>query len=519
MKPLSLSENISYKWVAMFIVMIGVFMTLLSTTIVNITLPKMMAELNTDTLGIQWVVITYMISAAIAMPVTAWLGAAIGRRYTYIIGLVIFTGASLFCGQAWNLESMNIARLIQGIGEGIIVVTALTILYETFPQNEKGLSMGIFGLGACFAPALGPTLGGYLTEHLSWRWVFYINLPVGLLGLLLALVWLRETKPEEERLLRFDWIGFSMMALMFSCLITFLARGQEKEWLHSDFILTLIVLFGISLAAFLIWEGRSKAPLIDLRLFKDPVFSLCVLILVLGSMAIYGVFFLLPLYLVGLRLYPTTMAGLLMLPGSLATGVGVVIGGILSDRWRSKPVLLISTIGLAWTSFHLSTLNLYTPKEIFLFDFILWGGMMGLFFAPALTLALSRLPAERVNMGSSIQNSLRLVAGSIGTSVAVTILARKSAYHFEALSAKLTYDNIAFKQLFPKFSSYLLGKGGSVVDKQALAMAEMTIQQTATSYAFQSCFIYLSLFALLAAVLVLFIREPKVKVKRASVVH
>lgn len=144
---------------------------------------------------------------------------------------------------------------------------------------------------------------------------------------------------------------------------------------------------------------------------------------------------------------------------------------------------------------------------------------MGLFFAPALTLALSRLPAERVNMGSSIQNSLRLVAGSIGTSVAVTILARKSACHFEALSAKLTYDNIAFKQLFPKFSSYLLSKGGSVVDKQALAMAEMTIQQTATSYAFQSCFIYLSLFALLCAVLVLFIHEPKVKVKRASVVH
>jgi DHA2 family multidrug resistance protein len=514
MKPLSLSENINYKWVATFIVMIGVFMTLLDTTIVNITLPKMMAELNTDTLGIQWVVISYLIGSAIFMTMTAWLGAAIGHRYTYILGLTLFTSMSALCGQAWNLESMNTARFIQGIGEGIVVVIGLTILFEVFPEDEKGLAIGIYGLGASFAPALGPTLGGYLTEHLSWRWIFYVNLPVGLLGLLLSLAFLKESRPAEERLWRFDWMGFSMMAFMFSCLITFLAKGQEKEWLHSDFILTLIVFFGLSLAAYLFWEGRSKAPLIDLRLFKDPVFSVCVLIIVLGSMAAYGVFFLLPLYLMQLRLYPTSMAGLLMLPGSLAAGVGVVIGGVLSDRWRAKPILLIGTIGLAWTSFHLSTLDLYTPKEIFLFDFILWGGMSGLFFAPAMAMALSRLPTERVNMGSSIQNSLRLVAGSIGTSVAVTILARKSAYHFEALSAKLTYDNIAFKQLFPKFSSYLIGKGGSVVDKQALAVAEMTIQQTATSYAFQSCFIYLSLFALLGAILVLFIREPCTVKKR-----
>ena len=234
------------KWAAAGIVMIGIFIALLDATIVDIVLPKMMSSLNTDTYGVQWVVISYLTAAAIAMTSVEWLGAKIGHRNTYLAGLVIFTFFSILCGQASSIGFMNFSRFMQGLGEGIIVPIGMTILCEVFPDEERGTALGVYGLGASCAPALGPTLGGIITEHLSWRWIFYVNVPIGIIGIFLTIVLLRETSPEHEKARSFDLPGFVFMAIAFGSLITFLSKGQEKGWLQSDYILGLITVFLIS---------------------------------------------------------------------------------------------------------------------------------------------------------------------------------------------------------------------------------------------------------------------------------
>ena len=255
------------KWVAAGIVMIGIFIALLDATIVDIVLPKMMSSLNTDTYGVQWVVISYLTAAAIAMTSVEWLGAKLGHRNTYLVGLIIFTFFSILCGQANSITLMNISRFMQGIGEGIVVPIGMTILCEVFPDEERGAALGVYGLGASCAPALGPTLGGFITEHLSWRWIFYVNVPIGIIGIFLTMVLLRETSPEHEKARSFDLPGFLTMAIAFGSLITFLSKGQEKGWLQSDYILGLIAVFLISFPLFIVIQFKRKEPLFDLRVF------------------------------------------------------------------------------------------------------------------------------------------------------------------------------------------------------------------------------------------------------------
>jgi MFS transporter, DHA2 family, multidrug resistance protein len=270
--------GIQYKWVAAAVVMVGVFMTLLDTTIVDITLPKMIAELATDTLGIEWVVITYLVGSAISMATAGYLGDRLGHKRTYIIGMAIFAIASAFCGQAWDMPAMNVSRLIQGFGEGLVVPIGMTVLYEVFPARERGLAMGIYALGASFAPALGPALGGLLTEHFNWRWIFYVNLPVSVAGVTAAAFLLLPHKPTRQVSNRFDLFGFLSMSCWVSAFIIFLTKGQKWGWWGSDLFVALVLLFVVSLLAFLLWEHRRKDPLIEIHLFRNSTFTLVTLI-------------------------------------------------------------------------------------------------------------------------------------------------------------------------------------------------------------------------------------------------
>ena len=503
--------GIEYKWVAAVIVMIGTFMTLLDTTIVDITLPKMIAELNTDPLGIQWVVITYLTAAAIAMTTVPWLGAKIGHKQTYILGMLIFVLSSAVCGQAWNTASMNTARIVQGFGEGLVVPIVMTILYEVFPKRERGLAMGIFGLAASFAPAVGPTIGGILTEHLSWRWIFYVNLPVGGVGILLAVFLLHRSKPASETAKSSDGVGFGIMVVWVCSLIVFLAKGQQWGWWHSDLVVLLAVVFALSLPAYILWELRARQPLTEMRFFRSPTFALTIVVTVLSSMTMYGAFFLLPLYMERLRLYPTLTAGLVLLPGSLAMAVSVIAGGILADKWDAKKVLLFGMLGLVIATYHFSTLDLYTDKLTVALNFCLWGIMAGLVFPTTALIAFSALEPHQINMGSSIQNMSRLLAGSLGTSIAVTMLERRSDAFFDALSQKLTYASPAMRTFSADLPAYFARTGVDPITAQqkASALMELHIQANATAYAFQSAFLYLAAFSVVGAVLVLGIKHRK----------
>uniref|UniRef100_UPI002623AE31 DHA2 family efflux MFS transporter permease subunit n=1 Tax=Sulfurihydrogenibium sp. TaxID=2053621 RepID=UPI002623AE31 len=284
-----------------FIVMTGAFMAILDTTIVDIVVPKMMGPLQTDLYGIQWVITAYMIASAVMLILSEWLDKVIGLRKVFIGGIVLFTFSSFMCGQAQSLDWMITARVIQGVGEALIMATAQTILFSVYPEEKKGLAMGIFGLGVSFAPALGPTLGGYITEYLNWRWVFFINIPVGILTTILAIFYLPETSLIREKA-RLNFVSYFFLSTFTISLLILLSKGQQLGWFMSDTIVYLFIVSVISLLLYIISELISKEPLIDFRIFliKEYFVGFSVFFLLLGF-SMYQVFYLLPLYYENLK--------------------------------------------------------------------------------------------------------------------------------------------------------------------------------------------------------------------------
>lgn len=498
------------KWTTAVLVSVGVFIALLDTTIVDIVLPKMMSALETDIYGVQWVVISYFLGAAIAMTAVGWITEAVGHRDTYIFGICLFVAMSALAGIAQSLAMMIFARFFQGIAEGIMMPVSLLILYETFPPDERGLAMGVYGVSASFAPALGPTLGGLLTEYLNWRWVFYINVPVGILDV--ALIWgLMVNVRKNEGVPPFDLIGFLLSSLSLSALIVFLGKGQEYGWLHSDYILSLLLTFVVSGIGAVAWMGGAKNPLFPRRIVAHQPFRLGVWAMMLLSITAYGFFFLLPIFLQRVHGYTTLHAGLILLPGALFAGVATLMAGYLSDRISPKAVAVVSLLGAAVASWVFHT-DMDTPRVLLFRDYIFWGFFIGATFAPITLLAIDTLEEQDVANGSTLVNVSRLIAGSIGTSYATAMLSVKRDTFTEALGANMT----AAKGTVVEMMSHLAPGGGlegSWFDPdhygRMAALLKGYIVLRGSSYAFEAVFEYLALFPLAAAVFVLLVRTVK----------
>jgi len=511
-----------YKWVATFLVMIGIFMALLDTTIVNIALPKMMAELDADTTGIQWVIITYMISAAIGMSFVAWLSSVISSKTIYLAGLVIFTLSSLMCGQADSLAQMNVYRIIQGIGEGMLVPIGMIILYEVFPPEELGIAMGVYGFGAALAPAMGPTLGGYITETLHWRWIFYINIPLGVIGTILSFLFLKKSEKAKDTAGPFDLAGFILLTVMLTSLILFLAKGQEKEWLHSDFILYMLITFIISAILYVWWELRVDNPITDLTLFRINPFCLSVTTFFMCSAALYGAFLIMPLYLERLRVYPTMTSGLILLPGGIICALTLIIAGLLGDKYTPKHGYVWG--GLAFMSislFLLGSIDLYTSKENLAYFYwvpvnIAWG--FG--FASSAALAMGSAPEDKASTASSIVNITRLVAGAVGSAVGVAMLERGTASNYEAFASNITHGKPAAMNMMAKISGYLVQTGISPEEAitKGTAFMETYITANASCYAFQSVFKFYAIIVAISVPFGFFIKFKKGE-KRLIALH
>jgi len=497
------------KWTAAGIVMIGIFITLLDGTIVDVVLPKMMSSLNTDTYGVQWVIIAYLIAAAVAMTSVDWLGSVLGHRYTYLLGLLIFTFFSALCGQAHDIGFMVFSRFCQGIGEGIVVPIGMTILCEAFPEEERGMALGVYGLGASCAPALGPTLGGIITEHLSWRWIFYVNLPIGLLGMFLTLVVLWETGAHNKMRVPFDVPGFLAMTVAFGSFITFLSKGQEKGWLQSDFILGLIIVFCISMPLFIWIELNTEHPLFDLRIFRYRNFTLSVLCMFAMSAAIYGIFMMIPLYLERFRQFTTLTTGLTMLPGSIMAGVGVFVAGYLSDKYDPQKLFFLSSAFMFATGLALSTIDMDTERSRIILLFMLWNIPLAFNFPPIQAIGFSGVPEDKISLVSCAQNASRLLAGSVGTAIAVTILERRADLFFESFGRHVAYDNITAVTALRSLQGYLHfhGTPAQLLETKALKVLELYTTMKAYVYAVKSDILWMTLIGLFAVVFCLFMKK------------
>ncbi|WP_457595615.1 DHA2 family efflux MFS transporter permease subunit [Hydrogenimonas sp.] len=412
------------------IVMTGAFMAILDTTVVDVIVPKLTGPLATDMYGVQWIITSYMIAAAIALLITEYLIKRFGAKAIFVFGVLLFTTASLFCGLSDTLEHMIVFRVVQGVGEALIMVTSHIMIFSYFPPEKQGLAMGLFGLGVSFAPALGPTIGGYLTEYYNWRMVFFINVPVGLLLIVSGLVYLPKERMFER--LRFNFVSFLLISFATVSLLIMLSKGQQLGWFNDSLIGLLLLCSIIGFLLYGLSELWSKHRLIDFSLFKNQAFAngMMIYFFILGF-SMYQYFYLLPVYYEHIKMLPTLDAGIAVFAFAIFIGIFSPLAGILSDKIGAKKTVLIASFFYVVTSIaFLPTLNYYTPLNQAMLLTVPFGIGMGLFFAPVTVMVLQNAPAHKGELAIVLMDYFRFVGGSFGTALATNNMEYFKNLHF-----------------------------------------------------------------------------------------
>ena len=415
----------------------GTFMEVLDTSIANVAVPTISGSLGVATSDGTWVISSYSVAAAIAVPLTGWLARRVGEVRLFTLSVLAFTLASALCGLAANFESLIAFRLLQGLVSGPMVPLSQTILMRSYPPEKRGLALGLWAMTVIVAPIFGPVMGGWITDNYTWPWIFYINLPIGILSATSAFFLLRgrETKTTKQRI---DAVGLGLLVIGVGSLQMMLDLGKDRDWFSSPFIVTLAVVAAIALAFLLAWEITDKTPVIDLTLFKDRNFALGASIIFLGYMAFFGSVVIFPLWLQTVMGYTAGLAGLATAPvGLLALVLSPLIGRNL-HRLDLRMVASVAFIVFAGVSIWNSTFTLDVPFGHVILPRIVQGIGVACFFVPMTTITLSSVADERLASASGLSNFLRTLAGAIGTAISTTYWENDAIYHHAVLTESVS---------------------------------------------------------------------------------
>jgi EmrB/QacA subfamily drug resistance transporter len=410
-----------YRWVALFVVLGGSIMTILDATIVNVAVATLQREFHVASYSdIAWVVTGYMLAQGAVIPMAGWMTDRYGTKRVYLVTLVLFTAASAACGAAWNLPALIVFRVLQGIGGGMLMPIGMTIILRAFGPAQMGRVMGYFGVPTLLAPAAGPVLGGWLVQDFSWRLIFYVNVPVGAVAILVAWRFLRET--PHERKLKLDVLGLltaipAVMALMYG-----VDRTTELGW-GSPLVIGLLIASAVLFTVFVRHQLRTDEPLLHLRLFKDPTFSWSVVLSLFVVTSLFGVVYLLPLFLQQVRGYDAITTGLLLMPQAATAAIFMPVSGLLADRFGPRYVVGFGLVMLAISSVMLAQLHTDTSITYIVLVMMLRGLAMGFTMMPAMAAGLARIPRESASRASSITNTVQRAGSSVAIAVLVTVLA------------------------------------------------------------------------------------------------
>ncbi|MGB8368958.1 MAG: DHA2 family efflux MFS transporter permease subunit [Limisphaerales bacterium] len=484
-------------WLIAFAVMMAVFMEVLDTSIANIALPHIAGSLSATTDEATWVLTSYLVSNAIILPMTGWLGNYFGRKRVLLSCVMMFTFASALCGLAWNLQTLILARILQGAGGGAMVPIAQAILLESFPPAKRGAAMAMFGMGVIVAPILGPTLGGWITDNYSWRWIFYINLPVGIMAVLMQ-EWLVEDPPyiKRNKAATIDFIGFALLAVWLATLQISLDKGQEEDWFGSNWIRWLVAISAVSLAGFVVREFTADHPLVDLRVFRNRNFAVGVMLMTVVGVILYGTTAELPLFLQTLMGYPALQSGYAMSPRGIGAFVTTFIVGRLVGRIRSRWLLCFGFTMLAVSSYVLSDITLQVSQARVILPSILNGVAISFIFVPLTTTTMGQLRQSQMGNATGLYNLMRNLGGSIGIAFVTTMLARGAQAHQALMVGHLTPTDPVFRQRLAAAHALLVRHGDPVrATSRAYSLVYNTLDHQAHLWAFVDNF---RLFGLLA---------------------
>jgi DHA2 family multidrug resistance protein len=491
--------------------MFATFMEVLDTTVVNVSLPHIAGNLSATIDESTWVLTSYLVANAIVLPLTGWLARHFGRKRLLMTSVAGFTMSSLLCGIAPNLPLLVAFRLLQGATGGAMQPLSQAVLLEAFPPHERGKAMGFWGLGIVVAPILGPVLGGWLTDTYSWRWVFYINLPVGIASLVMTKLFVFDPSYLRQETESIDYWGIGLLALWVGTLQLALDLGQERDWFSSLFITTLVVTSAGGLIAFLVREWVAREPVVDLRVFKIRTYSTGVFLMTTLGFVLYGSLVLLPIMLQTLLGYPSLQAGIAMAPRGLGSLIGMPVVGLLIGRVDPRRMVAGGLIAGAGTLFWLGQLNLSAGYwDIFWPQFFQGLGLSAL-FVPLTTISMDPIPRERMGNATSLFNLMRNLGGSVGIATTGTLLARKQQEYINVMGAHVTsFSEAAHHALEAARNGFLAsGADAYTATQRAYAAVFGAVQRQAVMVAFVDLFRLLGIIFILLLPLVLLMRRPR----------
>ncbi len=493
--------------IALLVTVIGGFMAILDSSIVNVAIPKIMSVFGMSTSQVQWIVTIYMLTLVIVVPTSAWIGDRIGYKRLYVLSLAVFTIGSALSGLAWSGGALIGFRVLQAIGGGMIMPVMTSMVYRMVPRNQIGSAMGILGVAIIVAPALGPTIGGYLVQYVDWRLIFYINVPIGVFGILAA----ERILPVFKRhpVGPFDTVGFLASAGGLFTLLYALSQGQSLGW-TSETIVLMLIGSGALLIFFIWWEMLVEHPLLDVRVFRFGAFVWSNMLVIATTVALFSGIFYIPLFLQNIAGMGALETGLILMPSALMSGVMMPISGRLFDRVGPRPLAFAGLIVVAFATYLMHNLNVYTPTATIVWWLVIRGLGMGLMMMPVQAAGLNAIPTRLVGQASAFSNIIQRVAGSFGIAYLTSYLDGRMASHTNDLSAAISPSHPAVVSLLGaighQFGAWFPGLQPNVLG--SLFLSGMVSQQSFVS-GIDDVFLLTTLILIVAFIPVMFLRKTQ----------
>jgi DHA2 family multidrug resistance protein len=458
------------KWAITFTVMVVAFMQILDTSVTNVILPHLQGSLSAGLDEVSWVITSYLAANAVVIPATGWLTGLFGRKRFFLICTTLFVVSSFASGAAPDLTTLIVARIFQGLGGGPIIPMSQAVLWEIFPFHQRGLAMAVWGVGFILGPILGPTVGGYLADEWSWRWIFYINLPVGIVGFLMGSAFLFDS-PFRRRAARIDWWGLALMVAGFGCLQLVLDRGEREDWFDSTTIVALTIVAVCALVGFLIRELMASDPILDLAVFTDRNFATGATLIAIVGFGMFSGMLLIAVFTQKLLGYDAWTSGLVLAPGGLGNIFSLFASGMVT-RVDQRLMLAFGCLLNAVSLYMMTSLTLGMDYWSLALPRFIQGFAVGFIFVPLSTLTLATIRRDKLVNATAVYGMLRNVGGSVGIAVATTLLAQRSQFHQVTLTSHVTVWDPETRARLAQWASHFATQGSDAftAERQAMAM-------------------------------------------------
>jgi DHA2 family multidrug resistance protein len=498
-------------WLIALSVMLATFMVVLDSSIANVALPHMAGSFSATSHEAMWILTSYLIANGIILPTTAWFSNIFGRKKFLIICIIVFTSASALCGAATSIEMMIVARVIQGLGGGALMPISQSILWECFPKEKRGISMAVFGIGVVLAPVVGPTLGGWITDNYSWNWIFYINVPIGILAVMLSKAFVEDPPyAKKGKIQKIDYIGFCALILWLVTLQVVLDNGQQADWFSSAWVCRTAFVSVMAMIFFFCWEVHFKDSIIDLSVFKNRNFAIGTILATFVNAILYSSLAILPMFLQTLLGYSAYAGGLATTPRGIGCIVTIVLAGFLSGKIDERYQIIFGLVLLAVSSFMFGSLNMNIAMSNIVFPNVICGFALGFCFIPLATASFGTLKNEQMTNATGLQNLMKNIGGAVGISIVSTLLSRYSQIHQASMVSHLNPTNPVFQEKVGMVKAFLsMSMNSDVAAQKTNFLMYVNLVKQSALWAYIDSFRLYGIIALVLIPMVFLLKKTK----------